>query len=453
MIDGVRTVFLHEWAGFWRSGIFALMMCIVGAIGLGTAVIEYRAWSQEQAERAALQAQETAQWLKLEDTHIHKAAHRGYFVIRDLPPGIILDRGVWDFGGSAIWLEAHRRNAPRLRAADAAGLIARGSPRGIGPVLLWLMPLLIAVLTHGVIAGERARGSLAFAVSSGASPSAIVTGKALAITTLSWAAAAVPLLAGLSMALASGLAAANAAVWVLTVLSALGVFCILTVMISSLARRPFGALTALLLIWFAMAVLWPRLAAGITAQIAPTPSSQTIRSKAEVAAEGLVSEATREQLLARLAAQGITAPNASGVSALAAEIDAARAFTQIFAPLEAAMTRQSDLLDILSWASPLAAADRAADAALGLSDRHQFSFEARAEAMRLATQRTLNEDWARSERGARGDPATWRQVVDAANAVAVPPAGASRAGVGVALWGVLCLAGLVLATRAVRRSI
>ena len=452
-MKGVTTVFLHEWAGFRRGGVAALLLSIVSVIGIAVAVGEHRLWNIEQRERTLLQAKEAEQWLALGDTHIHKAAHRGYFIIRAIPPGAILDRGVWDFGGSAIWLEAHRRNAPKLRAADASGLILRGIPRGVGPVLLWIIPLLLAVLVHGVVAGERARGTLAFAVSSGASPAVIVAGKALAVMTLAWAAAAAPILAGAGLALQSGLSFTGAIAWALTTLSALGVFSILVVTVSSVMRRPLGALVALLLIWFAMAVLWPRLASGVTAQLVPIPSSQTVRSTAEVAAEGLVSDATERAVRERLAADGVLEPNPSGVSAMAAEIDAAKAFTEIFAPLENAMKRQSDLFDVLSWASPLSAADRAADAALGLSDRHQFSFEARAEAMRIATQMALNEQWARSSGSARGTPETWSRVVAATRTIAAPATGPGYAGAGIVIWVFLSLVSFLFAARAVRDSI
>ena len=143
----------------------------------------------------------------------------------------------------------------------------------------------------------------------------------------------------------------------------------------------------------------------------------------------------------------------TGVSAMAAEIDAARAFAQIFAPLEQAMGRQSDLFDILSWMSPLVAADRAADVPLGVSDRHQFSFEARAEAMRVATQMALNEGWARSDRGARGTPEIWRNVVEAADAVRAVPPGPGYTAAGLAIWLLVCVAGLGFTTRALRKSI
>lgn len=447
------TIFAHEWAVFWRSGVLALMLLIVGAIGVAVAIAEHRAWTSEQAGREALQAQERAQWLALGHVHIHKAAHLGYFFVKDLPAGVILDRGVWDFGGSAVWLEAHRRNAPRLRAADHAVLLARGEPRGVGPVTLWLTTLLTAVLAHGVVAAERARGSLAFAVSSGASADAIVFGKALAVTTLAWAAATVPMVVGAALAAWSGLSVASAALWATMVFAALGIFATLTVVVSAIAPRPLSALVALLLIWFAMAVLWPRLTPGVTGLIAPTPSSQTLRSEAEVAAEGLSSEETQQAVRARLAADGVVEPNSSGVSALAAEIDAARTFADIFAPLEQGMARQADLSDRLAWLSPLMAADRAADGALNVSDRDQFAFEAQAEAMRFATQMALNEEWARKPGHAHGDATIWASVVEAADTVVEPRRGTSVAGYGLIFWAFACVAGLAASARSVRRSI
>ena len=452
-MKGALTVFRHEWAGFWRTGVAALMFLIVGAIGTGVALVEHRVWQSEQAKRTELQTQEVEQWLALGDTHIHKAAHLGYFVVRDLPPGVILDRGVWDFGGSAIWLEPHKRNAPKLRAADDAGLLARGAPRGVGPVLLWLTPLLLVVLLHAIVAGERALGSLAFAVSSGASPPAIITGKALAATTLAWAASLLPIAVGLTLAIGAGLSTVSAALWACGVLAALAIFASLVVTVSAFARQPLDALVALLLIWFVIAVLWPRLTPGLAASIEPIPSSQTIRSEAEVAAEGLVLEDTEQAVLADLTAAGIDAPNPSGVSAMAVEIDTAAAFAELFAPLEQGMARQATFLDVLAWASPLSSADRAGDAQLGLSDRDQFAFEARAEDMRIATQIALNEGWARAPAEGRGHPELWANVVDAAGASEMAPAGRSLAAWGLLFWAGLAGLGLIGASRAVRRSI
>lgn len=447
------TVFRHEWAGFVRNRVALSMILIVGVIGSSVAVIERAAWKAEQSEREKIQAQEVEQWLALDNTHIHKAAHRGYFVVRDLPPGVILDRGVWDFGGSAIWLEAHRRNAPQLRAVDSAALVVRGAPRGVGPVLLWLIPLLCVVLLHSIVAGERASGSLAFAVSSGAPAAAITFGKTLAAVSLTWIAAAVPMVFGIWFAIDGGLAVVSAVTWVVNILTALGVFAGIVVIVSSLASRPLGALVGLLLIWFIMVVLWPRLTPSIVQLAAPIPSSQTVRSEAEIAAEGLVSEATENAVTQQLADAGVRNPNRSGVSAMAAEIDAAAAFAPIFAPLEDGMLQQAKLLDLASWMSPINAADRSVDVSLGVSDFDQFAFEARAEKMRFETQMVLNEGWARANQTGDGNPTLWRDVVAAAQAIPIQHTGSGYAAWGLLIWMLVLVGGLLCAANAVRRSI
>ena len=448
------AVFLHEWTRFWRTGIVLAMVAIVSLIGVASVIIEQRTLSAERNERQALREQEIEQWLDLGDAHIHKAAHRGFFVIRELPPGALLDRGVLDFGGAAVWLEAHRRNAPQLRAIDSAGLSARGMPRGLGPVLLWLTPLLLVVLLHGIVARERASGSLAFSISLGASPAAIVLGKTGALISLAWIAALLPMVLGLTLAIQTGLHPLSAATWAGTMLTALGLFAGLVVAVSSVTRSSLAALVALLLIWFAMVVLWPRLAPGITQTLAPIPSSQVVRSEAEVAAEGLVKQSTERAIRARLQTEGIANPNPSGVTALAAEIDAAEQFERIFAPLETRMMRQVQLLDGLSWLSPLAAADRWADSLLGVSDRDQFAFEQQAEASRMATQRTLNEHWARMTPGAaRGTQELWRQVVDAARPASKDRLTKSLAWPGLLLWLLVVIGLLKFSIRAIRRAI
>ncbi len=448
----VLHVFRHQWADFWRRGIVLAMALSVGLVGIASVLLEWQAWHQEDATRQAMQAQERSQWLALEDTHIHKAAHRGYFVIRDMSVGVVLDRGVWDFGGSAIWLEAHRRNAPLLRAADDAGILARAVPRGVGPVCLWLVPLLIAVLAHGVFASERAQGSLAFAISSGAPPGTLVLGKSLATIALAWAGALLPLGLGMAIALANGQEAAPTAVWLVATLAALVLFAVGTVIVSALCTRPFQALIALLLIWFVFVVVWPRLAADLTGQLLPLPSSQTVRVEAEVASEGLVSDESKDLVRTMLATKGVTSPNSGGVSAMAAEIDAAAAFKRIFAPLEEGKQNQARLLDVLSWLSPIGAADRLGDSVLHLSDHDQAVFEARAEAMRFATQMALNEGWAEQTKSARGDAVLWQKVIDAADKATVQRPPKSLAWGGLVLWGFISVWGLISARSVIARS-
>lgn len=455
-MTGVSTVFRHEWVGFFRRGIGWWLVFVVGAIGGITATVESRAWSSEAPARLTAQEREIEQWLGLGDTHIHEAGHRGYFLVRPAPPAAVLDRGVLDFGGSAIWLEAHRRNAPQLRATDSAGVIPRAIPRGLGPVLLWLAPLLMALLMYGVVADERADGSLAFAVSSGASPMALVVGKTLATIALVWTALVTPIALGVGLTASNGLAVGVAFGWAAIVMIAVAVFSCVLVSVSALAPSPTASLVTLLLFWFGATILAPRVVAGATKALVPIPSSQTVRSEAEVAVDQLDGAETRIRIAERLRGQGVDEPNPAAVSALALETDAAAVFAELFEPLETGMRRQSRLLELLSWLSPTTSADLASDRVLGVGDQAQFDFEARGEAARIATHMALNEGWARIRDSDRGSTELWSGVVDAAERYALAPAstGVSRIGlpgVGLLIWCGIGALALALATRSIGR--
>ncbi len=456
-MNAIGIVAAHEWSAFFRRGAGWWMIVVVGVLGTLTVVGEFGGWAHEAPEREALGQTEADQWLGLGDTHIHEAAHRGYFLVRPAPAAVILDRGSLDFGGSAVWLEAHRRNSPRLRASDTAAMVSRAVPRGLGPVLLWLIPLLLALFLHGIVADERADGSLAFAVSSGAPPTSIVLGKAAAACGLAWAAAIPPMVLGGGLAVANGVNVPGAAAWGGTVLVGVGVFAVLVVVVSAAARTPLASLVTLLLIWFGMVLLVPKLAASATQVLAPIPSSQTIRSDAEAAVDQLDGTATQRRHLERLQDAGVRDPNPAAVSAMALESDAAALFARTFEPLETGMERQSRLLGLLAILSPIASADLASDGLLGVGDRAQFAFERRAESARIATHMALNEGWARLGDSDRGSPELWAEVVEVARARTrdidgSTAGGPGLAGLGLVLWTLIATGGIRVAIRHVGRA-
>ena len=155
-------------------------------------------------------------------------------------------------------------------------------------------------------------------------------------------------------------------------------------------------------------------------------------------------------MLAQLLAEGIEEPNPSAVSLIAYELGAAEIYDEAFAPLTGGMARQAWVLDLLSWASPLMAADRQSDALTGLGDRDHLVFEARAEMMRFEIQMKLNQTYAAADPPAYGDETLWRDVIEAAEAVPQVAPARSWAGAGLILWLALGAALLFVASLAVR---
>jgi ABC-2 type transport system permease protein len=450
----VLRVFRHEWAAAWRTGGLLLVILVAWVAGVGSGIVEYRAWQADQSTRTALAAAERAQWLALGDIHFHKAAHRGYFIVRDRPATTILDRGSWDFAGTIVWLESHKPNDPLLRAVDADPLAARGLPRGGGPVLLWLVPLLLVLALHGVVARERQSGSLAFAVSSGARPLDILGGNTLAVAAIGLAAISLPALVAAGLATSGGAAIIDVVLWALSVVLAILAWSAVIVSVSAWLRSPFAALIVLLMVWFAATILVPRSAVDVADTIAPLPASQPLRSEAEAAAEGLVTDATKARVRRALEAErpGVTL-NDDGVSAIAAEIDAAAAFRRILTPLYAAMARQSRVFDCAVVLSPTFAADRIGDGLARSDDRAYLAFTQESEQRRLATQMALNRAWAFTMTS-EGSPHVWRMVAGAADEARIVDTAPRSAAAwsALAFWIALGAFGVVASARRLARG-
>ena len=444
----------HEWTTLWRSAAIGTLTCIVTILGTVTAITEWQEWKREQTIREQIQAREITQWLNLGEMHFHKAAHMGYFLVRGLPPGVILDRGAWDYAGTVIWLETHKRNATTLRPIDDRALVARGMPRGVGPVLLWLTPVLMVVLMHGTIARERISGSLAFMLGSGVSSGAIITGKTIANSGAAILAAAVPLLLGGALSYSGGAPPGSILAWWVSIILVLAVFAALITGISALARSPQGALVLLLSLWFTFVLVVPQLSVNAVDVVAPIPSSQVIRSNAEATTYDLDNEPTLGRLKAEYNAQGITNLNESGLYNLASEIDGSVALAELFAPLEKGMARQSTLLDILSWLSPIFAADRFGYSLSASADKDAFTFEQRAERQRIETQMVINRAFAVSPKNSHGNPSLWKKVINVASAAAkdIPDPGWNLAWPGLFIWAIIAMVLLTIASNMIKRG-
>lgn len=446
------SVLRRELAIMHRGRTLWLLIGLVSLIGTGTAVLEHRSWAEESAQREAMQQQEIDQWLNLGDTHFHKAAHYGLFLVQPLPPGVILDRGVWDFSGSAMWLEAHRRNAAQLRTVDSQAFVGRGLPRGVGPVLLWITPLLMIVLFHGIVAADRRSGVLAFSVSSGAPPGATILGKFGALALAGLIALSVPGSVALALATSGGLALADALAWLAAMGASIVIFAAIILTVSALSNRPVNALILLLMLWFVAVVLWPRVAAQITQTAEPLPSSQIVRSEAEALVHDLDFSEAEKEVANQLRAEGIPSPTPGAISIMASESATAKALSPLFAPLEEGMARQARWLDRLSLVSPVFSIDRYLDGVAATSDRDQIDFEQDAEQARLAAQLAMGREWAQVNGSDAGSPEAWGVVIDASFAQ-LRGTGEQRLGpLGIILWLVISCGLLVLSIRSVRAA-
>jgi ABC-2 type transport system permease protein len=215
-----------------------------------------------------------AQWDNQKDKNPHSAAHYGTFVFKPIYPLSYFDRGVDGFTGNTLFLEAHRSNSSKFRAAEEQGAIARLGTLTPAFVLGMLFPLFIIVLGFSMAAAERENGNLRLLLAQGVKPATLFWGKSLGL----WAAVlalALPFFAagavGLLVASAEGEHWLRYALTVLLYLAYFGCFIHLTLLISAWAGRQNAALVGSLGVWVLVCLVVPKAAVNLAKQLHPAP--------------------------------------------------------------------------------------------------------------------------------------------------------------------------------------
>ena len=224
------------------------------------------------AARAEAQALTDAQFKAQPDRHPHRMVHYGTYALRPVGPLAAFDPGVDAFTGTTVFLEGHRQNSATFGAARESSDLLRFGQLTPAFVLQALAPLLLMFLGFASVARERERGSLRALRAHGATPLAILAGKALALggvallamlpalAALIWAAATAPGQAGMA-ALTALAYALYLLIWVLAIVAG-----------SAWARTAQGALVGLIAAWAIIVVLVPRAAAAWAGIADPLPS-------------------------------------------------------------------------------------------------------------------------------------------------------------------------------------
>jgi ABC-2 type transport system permease protein len=394
-----------------RDGRFRLVALTTLALLMVSLAFGLRQSAAVQAERQAAQAEADEHFLEQDEKNPHVAAHYGTYVFKPSGALSFIDPGVDPFVGTALKLEAHRRNAPEgARAADATSL-SRVGQLSIASVLQLLMPLVVLGLGFSAWTAERERGTLRLLAVSGAGLGTLFAGKLLglggALMLLLGPALA---LGGLVILLSDGGAPGARLIALVSCYAAyLALFLALTLFVSARAASSRGALVALLGGWVLVALVLPRALADVAARVAPLPSPALIESEIRAnLANGLPGSGTREErvgvitdeLLEREGFKGAeTLMDASLLSSL--ELQAEAQFENEVLDfhhrgLDGAQARQEKVLEWLSVAAPTVAMRSLSSALAGTDGAHHRHFNDASEAYRRSLIDMLNRELGKS---------------------------------------------------------
>ena len=423
----IKHIARKEFTDVVRDGRFRWCAALVGAlllVSLGHGWVQAR---QAQEELAAAQATARDHWESQGEKNPHSAAHYGIYAFKPRLALSFVDEGVDPYTGTSVWLEAHRQNEFLMRPAQDATAAQRVGALTAAQVLQNLVPLLIILLTFGVLAGEREQGTLRQLLATGIGRRELAVGKALGVAgalMLLLVPAAVVGAAALVVGSAGPAASpmARGAVLAGVYLAYFAAFVGLGLAVSAWARSARTALVVLVGVWVVNGLVAPRAAVDLSKWIHPTPSAvefaRTLEQEMAAGVEGIERPdraAFGESLLAEYGVERAEdlPVNEVGLYLQESEEFGNRIFDRNYGALWDTFERQGLVHEALAVAAPLLAVRTLSMGLAGTDVEQHRHFATAAETYRRDMMRQMNLDLAENSRTGElytAGPELWADV-------------------------------------------
>lgn len=409
----------------WATGVLYALFGVALLTG-------YSYYSQTNTEHETAQRTSYEQWLAQDPKSPHAAAHYGLYAYKPVPPMAVLDKGMDDYLGSAVWLEAHNQNDVKLRTIQDSATLSRFGSLTVGFVLQFLVPLLIILLSYDAVSKERESGTLRILLSTNASAGQLLIGKWLAVlrVILLYVFGPMLLLSAGTMILAGGTAAfadalPNVAGWIGCYGLYYAFWAGVGICVSSQVKQSGLALVGLLGFWAFGAFLVPRLCGSIARMSAPTPSAlafteQIITDKETGINGGLSAQdygkLVENQTLAKYGVDSLSQLPVSfaGIALQANENRDWTIYDKNYGGLFRQFQRQERVMEWLAVLSPTLAMRNLSRALAGTDMDKHIDFTDKAEAHRRVIQKAMNDDQAvngaKLNQGYKASSALWQKV-------------------------------------------
>jgi len=408
----LRLVIEKEYAELRHSPRLRWALLVVYGLFFAALLTGTRTYLRTHAARQTAQEASYQQWLHQDKKNPHAAAHYGFYAFKPVPLLAVLDKGVDDYLGTNVYLEAHKQDDATDRAAQDAAELSRYGSLTVGFVWQYLLPLVIILLTFNLVSQERENGTLRLLLTTATPPATLVLGKGLAVAkvVLGWFFGPMLLLGLGAMALAGGGAAVAGqlpALLVLAVGYSLFFSLVIALGLAVSARVQSSGLALLLLLggWALGAFLVPRLSGSIASRVYPTPSAFAFTQQVTHATdEGMPSLGVDSEVefRRRLQAQTLRRYGVDSLSQLpvsyapislqAGEDRSYRIFDYFYGQLARTVQQQNQLRAACNLLSPLLAMRNLSRALAGTDYDKHLDFTAQAEHKRRTLQRQLNDD-------------------------------------------------------------
>jgi len=264
----ILAVAREEWR-YWLRSRLAMATALLFLLLLGTTVIlTALRTAQEREHRLEHQAEAEDSFVSQPERHPHRMVHYGHYAFRAPPPLAVFDPGLDPVTGQSIFLEGHRQNAAMLAEADASAEL--GGLGSLTPAFVYQLfgPLLVILLGYGAMVRERESSTLSTLLAQGVGGTRLFAGKALALLGVVLL-VLLPLVASTIVAIAGGESVLAAGLLAGAYFLYLGVWGLLSLLLSTLLRQKATVLAALIGAWLALSLLLPNLAVNNVTRAVP----------------------------------------------------------------------------------------------------------------------------------------------------------------------------------------
>lgn len=252
--------------------IFTILLFCFLSIGVG-----FTKYQDTSSQIGKYREEVREQWEHRPSKHPHRMAHYGYLVFRMGHPLSIFDKGLDDFLGNVIFLEAHKQNSANLSEAGSSGTLVRFGAFGSAFILQCLVPLVILFVGFGLVAREREDATLKILSTQGASGREIIWGKVIGLWQFSLWFLLPVLPVVIVVAVVTEAVAWDDIMWrIFAILPAYMVYYFfissITIVISAASKTASSALVGLIGSWLILVVFLPKGIQFAAQNIYPIPS-------------------------------------------------------------------------------------------------------------------------------------------------------------------------------------
>jgi len=277
IIKRTKRIAFNEMRNALRDGRMLFLAITSWVLFLSSLYTGFVYHKNTSLDRMQSQQQVRVLWLGQEDKNPHAAGHYGTYAFKPLSIFNLLDKGIDPYSGSAIRVETHKQNPPQIRAAEDATFLLRTGELTIGFAFLYIIPLLIIVVVHGMISKEKEQGTLKLAMCQGLTAAQMLFGKVCgAILILSVIIfPVIALLGGIIFHYGHNeISVFDSAILMLLSYSVyFFIFLFTSIAVSTFCSSSRQSLLLLFTFWITVCVIIPKLSVFASEQMYPTPSA------------------------------------------------------------------------------------------------------------------------------------------------------------------------------------